>query len=77
MCLITWKVEAPLAEYRGIAWYRRSFDVPAPWESCAARVEFEAVFHTATVWVNGHVLGEHARKGSTLDITARSTANSR
>jgi beta-glucuronidase len=35
-------------------------------------VEFEAVFHTATVWVNGQLAGEHARKGYTaftLDIT--------
>ena len=37
------------------------------------RVEFEAVFHTATVWVNGTLVGEHARKGYTafaLDITS-------
>jgi len=35
------------------------------------RVQFEAVFHTATVWVNGRLVGEHARKGYTaftLDI---------
>jgi len=35
-------------------------------------VEFEAVFHSATVWVNGELAGEHARKGYTaftLDIT--------
>jgi beta-glucuronidase len=37
------------------------------------RVEFEAAFHTATVWVNGQLAGEHARKGYTaftLDITS-------
>ncbi len=36
------------------------------------RLEFEAVFHTATVWVNGQLVGEHARKGYTafsFDIT--------
>ena len=68
----TWQVEAPLAGYRGIAWYRRSFDVPAIWQRCAVRVEFEAVFSTATVWVNGQPAGEHARKGYTaftFDIT--------
>jgi beta-glucuronidase len=67
----TWQVEAPLAEYRGSAWYQRAFDVPARWRGCAVRVEFEAVFHTATVWVNGQLIGEHARKGYTafaLDI---------
>ncbi len=37
------------------------------------RVEFEAVFHTATVWINGKLAGEHLRKGYTaftLDITS-------
>lgn len=68
----TWQVEASLTEYRGIVWYWRSFDVPPRWQACAVRVEFEAVFHTATVWVNGRLVGEHARKGYTaftLDIT--------
>ena len=68
----TWQVESPLTEYRGIAWYWHSFDVPTRWQRCAVRVEFEAVFHTATVWVNGQLVGEHARKGYTaftLDIT--------
>jgi len=68
----TWQVEAHLADYRGVAWYWRSFDVAASWRDCAVRVEFEAVFHTATVWVNGQPAGEHARKGYTaftLDIT--------
>jgi beta-galactosidase len=85
----TWQVEAALADYRGVVWYRRSFSLPTDLSSglaaelpaksapanrqdCAARVEFEAVFHTATVWVNGHLAGEHARKGYTaftLDIT--------
>jgi beta-galactosidase len=68
----TWQVEAALADYRGIAWYWMSFDAPARWQEYVVRVEFEAVFHTATVWVNGQPAGEHARKGYTaftLDIT--------
>jgi len=68
----TWQVEAALADYRGAAWYQRSFDVPERWRRCAVRVQFEAVFHSATVWVNGVLAGEHARKGYTaftLDIT--------
>src|SRR5262249_23201452 len=68
----TWQVEMPLADYRGVAWYRRTFDAPDRWRSSAVRVEFEAVFHSATVWVNGTLVGEHARKGYTaftLDIT--------
>jgi beta-galactosidase len=67
----TWQVEDSLTSYRGVAWYWRRFDAPATWQQCAVRVEFEAVFHTATVWVNGSPAGEHARKGYTaftLDI---------
>jgi len=68
----TWQIEAPLAEYYGTAWYRRTFDVPADWRTSAVRVEFEAVFHTATVWINGQMVGEHRGKGYTaftFDIT--------
>jgi beta-galactosidase len=73
----TWQVETPLADYRGIAWYRRPFDLPGSdlrvsQQERAVRVEFEAVFHSATVWVNGQLAGEHARNGYTaftFDIT--------
>lgn len=70
----TWQVEAGLDDYRGVAWYWRRFDLTAKGslETAVVRVEFEAVFHSAKVWVNGHFAGEHARKGYTafaLDIT--------
>src|SRR5262249_5721628 len=68
----TCQVEAPLADYRGVAWYQRSFDAPTTWGRCVVRMEFEAVFHSAIVWVNGELVGEHARKGYTafnIDIT--------
>ncbi len=72
----TWQIEAPLTAYRGVAWYWRTFDLPRmalnAGQEHTVRVEFEAVFHTATVWVNGKLAGEHTRKGYTaftLDIT--------
>ena len=68
----TWQIEEPLAEYRGIAWYRRTFDAAPVWKNGCVRVNFEAVFHSARVWVNGQAAGEHLRKGYTafaLDIT--------
>jgi beta-galactosidase/beta-glucuronidase len=68
----TWQTGAALAEYYGIAWYRRTFEVAADWQACAVRVEFEAVFHTAAVWINGQLAGEHRGKGYTafaFDIT--------
>ena len=56
----------------GVGWYERVFDVPKEWSGSTVRLEFEAVFHSATVWVNGQPAGEHSRKGYTaftLDIT--------
>ena len=67
----TWQVEPENTDYRGYVWYRRSFDVPQSWSDSAVRIEFEAVFHTAVVWINGRPAGEHVGKGYTaftLDI---------
>ena len=61
----TWQVEPENTGYRGLAWYRRSFEAPEAWRDCAVRLEFEAVFHTATVWVNGQEAGRHIGKGYT------------
>ena len=68
----TWQVEPESADYYGVAWYERPFEVPAAWSGSTVRVEFEAVFHSATVWVNDKPAGDHLRKGYTafaLDIT--------
>jgi len=67
----TWQIEPENTGYRGVAWYRRAFDAPPEWANQAVRVEFEAVFHSATVWVNGQEAGRHIGKGYTaftLDI---------
>ena len=61
----TWQVEPENTEYRGVGWYRRFFDAPAEWSNRAVRVEFEAVFHSAVVFVNGQEAGRHIGKGYT------------
>ena len=61
----TWQVEPSHSDYRGVAWYRREFDALPEWRDAAVRIEFEAVFHSASVWVNGRLVGEHVRKGYT------------
>ena len=69
----TWQVDPAYSDFRGVAWYRRTFDALQDWRDAAVRLEFEAVFHTATVWVNGQLVGEHSRKGYTafsFDITS-------
>jgi beta-galactosidase len=68
----TWQVDPDFVEFRDVAWYQRTFDVSSEWQNSAVRIEFEAVFHTATIWVNGQLAGEHVRKGYTafmLNIT--------
>jgi Glycosyl hydrolases family 2, sugar binding domain len=47
---------------------RRTFEAPSEWQNSALRIEFEAVFHTATIWVNGEMAGEHLRKGYTAFV---------
>ncbi|MCP5117653.1 MAG: hypothetical protein GY953_43070, partial [bacterium] len=61
----TWQVDNNKSEYTGVAWYRREFDAPAAWRGQAVRIEFEAVYHSAWVTVNGQPVGSHERKGYT------------
>ena len=64
----TWQTEPDNEEYRGVAWYRRNFEARRSWADRAVRVEFEAVFHSATVWVNGVEAGRHTGKGYTAFV---------
>jgi beta-glucuronidase len=61
----TWQIDPETTDYMGAGWYRRSFDAPTAWADRAVRVEFEAVFHTATVWLNGAEVSRHVGKGYT------------
>ena len=61
----TWQIAQDSSEYFGTAWYRRTFAVPQDWSRRTVRIEFEAAFHSALVWINGTEVGEHLRKGYT------------
>jgi beta-glucuronidase len=61
----TWQIEPGSEDYYGAAWYWRSFEAPPAWPAKAVHIEFEAAFHTATVWINGRPVGRHAGKGYT------------
>lgn len=68
----TWQVEPALSSHLGKAWYRRRFDAPLAWREGAVRIEFESVFHSARVFLNGRAAGAHLGKGYTaftLDVT--------
>ena len=69
----TWQVLPDKADYQGVAWYRTGFEAPRHWAGRTVRIEFEAVYHSAKVWLNGKLLGEHLRRGYTafsFDATA-------
>lgn len=76
----TWQALGRSPEYVGVAWYRFAFEAPAGWASKHVRVEFEAVNHTAHVFLNGKAVGEHVGKGYTaftLDLSAHLDAGGR
>ena len=42
----------------GIGWYRKTFKLPQSWRGRNVRIEFDAVFMNAEVWINGEYLGK-------------------
>jgi len=52
--------------YQGICWYRQYFTVPASAQHTGkVTIEFEGAMQTATVWLNGQLLGSHSSSGFT------------
>ena len=57
--------------FHPFVWYRRTFQTPAGWKDRRVMLHFGAVDYKASVWINGHLAGEH-EGGNTpfqLDIT--------
>jgi len=55
-----WQAQFPdLRMTAGIGWYRRELDLPQGWLKGQVWLRFGAVFHNATVWVNGLQVGQH------------------
>ena len=46
-------------DYEGVAFYKKTFDVPANWENKIIRLQFGAVNYLSEVWLNGEVVGFH------------------
>ena len=59
---------ADLRAWSGTAWYHRGFTVPPSWSGRRLRLRFGAVDYFATVWVNGHPLGEHEGGYTPFDL---------
>jgi len=43
----------------GIGFYRKEFEIPGSDKGKKISVEFDGIFRNSTVWVNGHLLGNH------------------
>ncbi len=46
-------------DYEGVAFYSRTFAVPADWEGKVVRLHFDAVNYLAEVWLNKQAVGFH------------------
>lgn len=42
----------------GLAWYRKSFSMPATAQNKVVWIEFDGVYRNSEVWINGHYLGK-------------------
>jgi beta-galactosidase len=68
----TWNVMKGLEDYSGLAWYEKTFTVPAQARNNQLRLKFDAVYHDATIYLNGTELATHTNSGYTtfyVDIT--------
>ncbi|MGS2737679.1 glycoside hydrolase family 2 protein [Sinomicrobium sp. M5D2P17] len=54
-----WDTESAYAHYKGLGVYRRDIQVPATWKNDIIRIHFEAVYETASVYINGRYVGSH------------------
>ncbi len=69
----TWNVQEDLEEYRGAGWYEYSLHIPENWRGSRIRIQSEAVYRDAVIWINGREAGSHFHSGYTafsIDLTA-------
>jgi beta-galactosidase len=43
----------------GVGFYRKEFEIPQADKGKKISIEFDGIFRNSTVWVNGHLLGNH------------------
>lgn len=57
--------------YTGYGWYRKTFEISEAWNKKQILLDFDGVFHTAEVYVNGQKVGMHegGYTGFEMDIT--------
>jgi beta-glucuronidase len=58
-----WNAEKGMEKYTGVCWYERSFELGEEDLSKEVRLQFDAVYHDAIIYVNGKKAGEHLGSG--------------
>lgn len=58
-----WNSEVGMENYWGKCWYQRSFDVQENQLSKITRIQFDAIYHDAIIWINGQKAGSHIGSG--------------
>jgi beta-galactosidase/beta-glucuronidase len=61
----TWNVMKGLEDYSGLAWYEKTFTLPAQIRNKQLRLKFEAVYHDAVIYLNGTQVATHTNAGYT------------
>lgn len=56
--------------YHGLAWYRRTIDVPLSFDGQQVRLVFGAVFSSVRVWINGELVGGRWTDGNAFSFDA-------
>ena len=54
-----WDTLPAYSTHKGKGWYRREFVAPTEWQRKHIRLKFDAVYHDASVTLNGKELGSH------------------
>ncbi len=52
----------------GTGWYRKTFAAPADWKRKRVTVEFDGIYRNATVYLNGHKLGNQPYGYTSFDL---------
>lgn len=61
----TWNVDPGTEEYYGTAWYQKEVNIPGDVKGKSVRLQFNAVYRDATIYLNGQQIGEHKGSGYT------------
>lgn len=59
----TWNVEKENMQHYGWGWYQRKINIPSSWKNKNVVLQFEAINHTAYIYINGQKVFENVGDG--------------